>query len=80
MGFGDRGFIHLYSMEKERQEYIGRIKKLEEENQRLWAEIDRLRNDKEYIEELARKKLGLLKENEVIFRFRKKEDSVNQGD
>ena len=69
LAFGDRGFIHLYKMEKERQEYIDRIKKLKMANKKLLDEIDRLRNDREYIEATAKKELGLLRENEVIFRF-----------
>jgi cell division protein FtsB len=63
LAFGDRGFYHLYKMEKER------IRALEEENQKLMDEIERLRSDKAYIESEARKELGLLKENEVIYRF-----------
>jgi len=69
LAFGDRGFIYLYKMEKERQEHIERIQKLELANQELKAEIDRLHDDREYIEETARKELGLVKKNEVIYRF-----------
>jgi len=71
LAFGDRGFIHLYRMEKERQEYIIKIKGLETANKKLMDEIDKLRNDREYIESTARQELGLVKENEVIFRFSK---------
>lgn len=69
LAFGDRGFIYLYRMDKERQEYQERIQKLEAANQELKDEIDRLRYDRDYIEETARKELGLVKENEVIYRF-----------
>lgn len=69
LAFGDRGFIYLYKMDKERQEYLDRIKELELANQELKDEIDRLRDDREYIEETARKELGLVKDNEVIYRF-----------
>ncbi|MFC1839930.1 septum formation initiator family protein [Thermodesulfobacteriota bacterium] len=74
LAFGDRGFLHLYRMEKERQEYIDRIKKLEVANKKLMDEIDRLRNDREYIEATAKKELGLVRENEVIFRFGKDDE------
>ena len=69
LGFGDRGFIHLYRMDKERQSYQERIRKLEEANLKLMDEIKRLHEDKEYIESIARKELGLIKENELIYRF-----------
>jgi len=42
---------------------------LEEANQELLDEIKRLRSDKEYIESEARKALGLVKEDEVIYKF-----------
>ena len=79
LAFGDRGFIHLYQMEKERKAYAERIRALEEENQRLLEQIERLRSDKAYIESEARKELGLLKENEVIYRFEEEQDRTEQG-
>ena len=71
LGFGQRGFIHLYKMEKERQAYIEKIGLLERENQRLLDEINRIRSDKEYLESYARRELGLLKDNEILYRFNK---------
>lgn len=79
LAFGDRGFIHLYQMEKERKVYAERIRALEEENQRLLEQIERLRSDKAYIESEARKELGLLKENEVIYRFEEEQDRTDNG-
>ena len=71
LGFGERGFIHLYRMEKERQAYLEKIHHLEKKNQELLGQIERLRKDKEYIESVARRELGLVKENEIIYRFSK---------
>ena len=76
LAFGERGFIYLYRMEKERQAYLEKIRKLEEANNELLEEINKLRNDKEYIEEVARKELGLVRENEVIYRFSRGQDDV----
>ncbi len=45
--------------------------RLEEENRQLLTEITRLRNDPQYIEEVARRKHGLLKKNELIFHFKR---------
>jgi cell division protein FtsB len=69
LAFGDRGFKWVITMDKERQEYVERIKKLELANQELRDEIDRLKYDRDYIETAARRELGLLKENEVIYKF-----------
>ena len=69
LGFGEHGFIHLYRMEEERQAYVEKIRELERKNQELLKEIHLLRNDKEYIESLARRELGLIKDNEILYRF-----------
>lgn len=69
LGFGERGFIHLYRMEKDRQAHVKRILTLEKENHALLEEIKRLRTDKDYLESLARTELGLVKDNEILYRF-----------
>ena len=69
IGFGERGFIHLYRMEKERENYLEKISKLEQTNKELMNEIRRLREDRDYIETVARRELGLVKENELIIKF-----------
>lgn len=76
LGFGERGFVHLHEMEKEREAYLKKIILLEQEKQSLLDEIERLHTDKEHIESLARRELGLIKDNEILYRFvREKEDS-----
>jgi cell division protein FtsB len=76
LGFGERGFIHLYRMEKERQAHVERILKLEAENQKLLREIERIRTDEDYVEYVARRDLGLVKENEIIYRFVREEEEI----
>jgi cell division protein FtsB len=70
LGFSDRGFIHLYRMDKERQAYIDKIVELERMNTELMEQIKRLREDKDYIETVARRELGLVKDNELIIKFK----------
>ncbi len=74
LGFGQRGFIHLYRMEKEKQSYIDRIRKLEAENRTLLDEIERLLNDNDYLETVARRELGFVRQDEVLYRFAHQED------
>ena len=69
IGFGERGFIHLYRMDKERQNYLDKISELEQTNAELMNQIRRLREDRDYIETVARRELGLVKENELIIKF-----------
>jgi cell division protein FtsB len=80
LGFGERGFIHLYRMEKERQAHLEKIHELEMENQRLLEEIERLRSDKEHIESTARRELGVIRENETLYRFIPEKDSKENAD
>ncbi len=67
--FGDKGILHLIRLRKE----LARIKevniKVEEENRKLKEEVRRLRYEKRYIEEIARKELGMVKEGEIIYQF-----------
>ncbi len=69
LAFGERGLIHLYHMEKQRQRYQERIQSLEKQNHELMLEIERLRTDEAYIESVARKELNLVKDNETRFHF-----------
>src|SRR4030042_5351544 len=78
LGFGERGFIHLYRMDRERQAYLERINKPERENRELLEEIQRLRSDREYVENLGRRELGLVKEDEVMYRFGTKKEKTKQ--
>jgi cell division protein FtsB len=74
LAFGERGLIHLYRIEMERQAYIDRIRELTQEKQALFEEVQRLRSDMKYIETVARKELNLIKENEIIYRFTTEKD------
>ena len=69
LGFGERGFIHLYRMEKDRRAYEKKIERLREKNRELLEEIERLKSDDSYIESLARRELDLIKDDEVLYRF-----------
>ena len=71
LGFSERGLIHLYHTEMERQSYIVRIRQLAEENQTLLEEVHRLRTDMKYIESIVKEQFNLIKPNEVVYRFNK---------
>ena len=80
--FGEKGILHLLRLKKEVVQIKERNLKLEEENQKLREEVKRLQRDKRYIEEIARKELGMVKEGEIIYQFDtpndKKQDSKNK--
>ncbi len=73
VGFSDQGLIQLYRTDAEREAYVERIRQLSEENHALLDEIERFRTDTEYVESVIRQELSLIKPNEAIYRFNKKE-------
>jgi len=64
--------LHLVRAQKELEAIHAENKKLEEENAFLREEIDKLKHDPAYLEEKARKEYGLLKKNELLYKFDKK--------
>ncbi len=64
-----RSLMSYRSMQKQVAVMTSEIEHLEQRNQELTAEIKRLKTDDAYLEELARKKFGMLKENETVYEF-----------
>jgi cell division protein FtsB len=77
--FGDNGILHLLRLQKELNRMKERNTQIDEENRKLKEEVRRLQDEKRYIEEIARKELGMVKEGEIIYQFdlpaKKKESS-----
>lgn len=67
--FGERGLLRIYHLHKEKDEIQQRLGDLRTDNQRLVREIDALKNDRRYLESIARKEFGLVRPNEVIYQF-----------
>ena len=68
--FGDHGVAHLLRLRAERQELGQAAFALLQQNNHLRSEIERLRSDDLYLEELARRQLGLVRPNETVYRSR----------
>lgn len=71
--FSPRGLIHMVQLQKELQELKAHNAKLKNSNKALKHEIRLLKNNPCYIEELARKELGLIKKGEIVYNFKKSE-------
>lgn len=78
--FGGSGFFELQRLQRELAALKAENVKLEEKNQALYRTIRRLKNDPEYIEHVARQELQMIGEDEVVFKFRKKDQQKQQGD
>ncbi len=66
---GKQGLISLYQNHNkyrlQKKELLNAHKTFDS----LKTEIDHLRNDTDYIEKIAREKLGMAKKNEIIYKF-----------
>ena len=61
--------LQIQQLRERRRELRKEIERLEKENSQLRQETKLLRDDPLYIERVARKKLGVAREGEVIYRF-----------
>jgi cell division protein FtsB len=77
--FGEKGVIKIIRLKQERDRIIADVNRMQEENKRLQEEIRRLREDSRYLESVARRDLGLIKENEILFIFEEKEAAKEDG-
>ncbi len=67
--FGDKGILHLVRLQKELSRLKEANQKIDKENQKLREEVKKLQSEKRYIEEFARRELGMVKEGEIVYQF-----------
>jgi cell division protein FtsB len=72
--FSERGLADLNLLKKERDQIKTQNRQLTEENLGLSVEIDRLKNDPEYIESVARRQFGMIGQDEVVVKPRRSAD------
>lgn len=77
--FGEKGVIKIIRLKRERDRIIADVSRMQEENTRLQEEIRRLREDPRYLESVARRDLGLIKENEILFIFEEETTAKNEA-
>ena len=70
--YGNNGLKDLKQLEKKKDVLIKRNNRLAGQNNSFCREIERLKNDPEYIESLARQKLKLVSADEIILKTEKK--------
>jgi cell division protein FtsB len=67
--FGDKGLLRIYELKQDKAKIDARLNETRADNEKLKREILALRTDRRYIESIARKDLGLVRGNEVIYQF-----------
>ena len=68
-------FSKWQDVKQKDREYQAKIKELEEEHQKLLEEKRLLEEDPDYLEKVAREKMGLIREGEVIYHLTPAEES-----
>lgn len=66
---GERGLLRIYEMRQEKKRIDKKVTELRAENEKLRLEIAALHNDRYHLERIARKELGLVRPNEIIYQF-----------
>ncbi|MBW2477050.1 MAG: septum formation initiator family protein [Deltaproteobacteria bacterium] len=67
--FGDRGVLFLLKIAQQKAALIAELEEVNSLNNSLNSEIRALRNDRHYIERLARTELGMVRDDELVFQF-----------
>ena len=68
--FGDNGLVELQRLRLAHQGLVEENSHLTRENSNMYRSIDRLQSDSEYVESIARQELGMIRSNELIFKFK----------
>ena len=66
--FGENGLVDLNRLQTERDHLLKQNEALTQENLSLYREIERLKKDPEYVENVARQELGVIGKDEVILK------------
>jgi cell division protein FtsB len=72
------GFIRRAELEREKGKLEADIDALRDENQLLRQKIEHLRNDPGYVEDEARRKLGLIRPGETVYRLSEEPDLTEE--
>jgi len=66
---GEWGLVDLLKLRKEKASIIAANAEITDENETLTRRIYRLKNDRQYVESIVRRELGVVKEGELIIKM-----------
>lgn len=75
--FGENGLADLHLLKIERDVLLKQNAELAKKNLDLYREIERLKSDPKYLESVARKELGVVRKDELIFKLKDKRKGKN---
>ena len=67
---GDKGLMDLNHKQARLEEIKAANKQIERENQALYRQVNRLKNDPTYLEHVVRKQLHVVGEDQLVFKFK----------
>lgn len=67
--FGDKGLLRIYELRADIAGSEERLNATRLDNEKLKREIIALKSDRRYLESIARKDFGFVRNNEVIYQF-----------
>ena len=67
--FGERGILHMLNLSSQKAVLAQELVEIETQNEKLRVEIAALKNDRRYIERIARTELGMVRDDELVFQF-----------
>jgi len=70
--FGENGITDLYHLKIEKDNLSKKNDELKKENVSFYREIERLKHDPRYVEDVARKELGVIGKDELIIKVKPK--------
>ena len=68
--WGDKGILCALRAKQQKEDLVRQVQALEAVNQELRREIENLKSNPRFLEGIARKDLGMVKEDELIYQFR----------
>lgn len=68
--FCDNGLLELRRKNITLQQLLEENARLAKENRKMYRTIDRLQNDATFVENVARQDLGMIRSDELIFKFK----------
>jgi cell division protein FtsB len=75
--FGGHGLMRWLQSDQDKKTLTAELEKIEEQNARTRREIDSLMHNGKYIETVARRDLGMVKADEIIYQFPSSEKKSN---
>ena len=64
----EQGLVDLIWLKEERDKLVEKNTQISRENHSISIQIERLKNDPTYIENIARRELGMIAEDEIILK------------